>query len=147
MQLILTRDTDDGVCTLGTLWFAGQTWQTIERPWIPSLSGEPGGMPGRSCVPLGVYTLWTHDSESHPQTWALVNEGLGVTHYGPSNRTAVLIHPANTALELRGCIAPGRVRGTQAVYESRAAFADIKAVLPWIDGHTLTIQAISDGHA
>lgn len=133
MQLVITRDTDDGVCTLGRLYFAGVTLFTIERPWF-------NNTPGRSCIPLGTYSLVLHDSELHPKTFALENAVLGVTHWGPSLRTAVLIHPANVAQELRGCIAPGRSVGIQRVNESRLAFADLMAQVPWVDGHTIEIR-------
>lgn len=140
MKLILTRDVDDGTCTLGVLSLSDRRWQTIERPWIADPAGVPGGLQGRSCVPAGLYELVLHDSEAHPQTWALVNAKLGVTHFGPSQRTACLIHPANYASELRGCIAPGMARAPRAVVRSRDAFAELKLALPWTLGHTLLIR-------
>ena len=140
MNLVLERDTDDGTCSMGLLFLDEQRWYTIERPWIPDPSGAVGGQPGRSCVPLGVYQLVIHDSEAHPETWALVNPELGVTHFGPSQRSAVLIHPANHAYELRGCIAPGKQRLHQSVFQSRAAMRELQAALPWIEGHTLEIR-------
>ena len=138
MKLTLERDLDDGTCTLGVLSLNGKTWQTIERPWIAGLL--PGGLAGRSCVPVGHYELELHDSEAHPETWALVNPSLGVVHFPPGPRSACLIHPANYAHELRGCIAPGLVRATQAVFNSREAFAQLKTALPWRSGHTLEIK-------
>ena len=142
MNLLLIRDSDDGVCTLGTMTLSenGGSWQTIERPWIMDLSGKPGGLAGRSCVPPGTYDLMIHDSETHPETWALVNSSLGVTHWGPSQRSVVLIHPANVAAELRGCIAPGLIRGVRSVLRSRDAMVQLKAALPWVNGHTLEIR-------
>jgi hypothetical protein len=139
VNLILERDLDDGVCTLGRLFVDGNHWYTIERPWIPDPL-HVGGLAGRSCVPVGVYELVLHDSEAHPETWALVNAVLGVTHYGPSARSAVLIHPANHAYELRGCIAPGMELAHQSVLRSRQAFAQLKAALPWTIGHILEIR-------
>ena len=139
MNLLLTRDADDGTCTLGVLILQNYVWQTIERPWIPD-PAHIGGLQGRSCVPVGIYDLVIHDSEAHPETWALVNPALGVTHWGPSQCSAVLIHPANVAAELRGCIAPGLIRGPRAVLRSRDAFAQLKAALPWVNGHKLEIR-------
>jgi hypothetical protein len=144
MNLLLIRDSDDGVCTLGVLSLGPNLddphWQTIERPWIADLTGKLGGLAGRSCVPPGNYDLVIHDSEAHPETWALVNPVLGVRHFPPSERSAVLIHPANYAHELRGCIAPGLIRAPRSVLRSRDAFAQLKAVLPWRNGHTLEIR-------
>lgn len=127
--------------TYGVLTLAGQSWQTIERPWVNNTKGV-------SCVPVGTYRLEKHDSEAHPATWALVNPDLGVIHYPsaslPNARTACLIHPANLAMELRGCIAPGLTRGTlhgqPAVLSSKVAFAQIQGLLPWTDDHVLTVE-------
>jgi hypothetical protein len=52
----------------------------------------------------------------------------------------VLIHPANYASELRGCIAPGLIRGPQSMIRSRDALAQLKAALPWTNGHTIEIR-------
>lgn len=77
----------------------------IERPWKDNERYF-------SCVPAGMYTLvrhtWRAGSKRALQTWALVNETLGVYHY-PNNRASrdlILLHPANTSAELQGCIAP-----------------------------------------
>jgi len=140
VNLILIRDSDDGVCTMGVLTLDKLSLYTIERPWIADLTKKPGGLAGRSCVPVGTYDLVLHDSEAHPETWALVNPNLGVTHWGPSQRSAVLIHPANVVAELRGCIAPGLIRGVRQVQRSRDAMAKLKAMLPWVNGHTIDIM-------
>ncbi len=134
-------------CTLGLLFIEGLSLVTIERPWIPSAVGK-GGTKGVSCVPLGSYRLVPHDSEAHPRTWALVNEELDVIHYPdsrrPNARTAVLIHPANWAHELRGCIAPGTrtvldSEGRHMVAESRKAFGLIQQCASW-EEHELEIR-------
>lgn len=150
MNLILHREkqqppADD--CTLGLLFVGQLTLCTIERPWVPSENGV-GGTKGVSCVPLGKYRLERHNTEAHPNTWALVNEELGVAHFPGTNplmRTAVLIHPANFAHELRGCIAPGTrasvdEAGRHMVQESRKAMKMIQDMVPWTDDHTLEIR-------
>lgn len=153
MKLLLTRDFNADTCTLGKLFIASpaQDFQchTIERPWIP-MPGARGGLSGKSCVPRGIYKLERHNSEAHPNTWALVNSDLDVIHYEdrdrPYARCLVLIHPANYARELRGCIAPGMGRvingeGLHMVTNSRLAMLEIKRfVLPWDDSHTLEIR-------
>jgi len=126
---------------------------TMERPWIPAV-GAPCGTKGVSCVPAGTYRLVPHDSEAHPKTWALVNSALWVYHWDtdvplqqrPLARTLVLIHSANFAAELRGCIAPGKGRaidpsGRRMVTQSRIAMSQLQALLPWGDGieHLLEI--------
>jgi len=145
MNLFLTRDKDDGVCTLGTIRVAEQLFQTLERPWLP---GPIGGTPGRSCIPVGTYRLEKHDTEAHPRSFALVNEALGVYHYavpaGKQGRTACLIHVANQTIELRGCIALGMDRYDEAdtIGRSRLAINRFYAMLPWEDGtHIFSIQS------
>lgn len=152
MNLRLVRDYRTDLCTMGVLSFSTPAedfeCQTMERPWI-AMPGYKGGLSGKSCVPPGVYNLEPHNSEQHPQTWALVNPDLDVLHYEdplrPQFRALVLIHVANYARELRGCIAPGRTRtvdsqGTRMVASSRLAMLDIKRLLPWTNEHTLEIR-------
>ena len=77
----------------------------IERPWLLNQRHV-------SCVPAGGYTLEAHTykqgTKQELETWALVNEELGVYHY-PSPRASrdlILLHPANRSDQLQGCIAP-----------------------------------------
>jgi hypothetical protein len=146
MKLILARDTMAKTHTFGKLTAERETFQTIERPWIPS-ADHLGGTNLISCVPAGTYELVYHDSEMHPHSFALVNPLLGVWHL-PSEvpagggRSTVLLHPANRARELLGCIAIGMERqegGDPAVLRSRLAFEMFNARVPWALGHTLTI--------
>jgi hypothetical protein len=150
MKIQLLRDYRGDDCTLGKLHVTapGQDYvcDTIERPWI-AMPGSRGGLSGKSCVPEGLYTLELHNSEMHPNTFALVNHDLDVHHWEdpahPSWRALVLIHAANWARELRGCIAPGRrgvSAGVRAVFNSRLAMLEIKRLVPWTEGHTLEIR-------
>jgi hypothetical protein len=121
---------------------------TMERPWINTTTSR-GGLKGQSCVPPGMYKLERHNSEAHPHTWALVNSDLDVIHWEdkdrPNARCLVLIHAANYARELRGCIAPGLGKGmdaqfVQMVTSSKRAMIELKRLLPWDDSHTLEIR-------
>lgn len=58
-----------------------------------------------SCIPEGVYELVPHDSPKFGATYALIGEGVGL-YEGDAKRTGILIHKANWAYQLRGCIAP-----------------------------------------
>lgn len=89
--------------------------------------------PGKSCVMEGSYTLYPHQSPRFGQCYALEAETLGVTREGPSLRTHILIHKANRASELQGCLAPGVafgvVGGDWAVVNSAGAFDSLMAEL------------------
>ena len=152
MKLTLMRDLSSDRETQGRLSFStpGQDFEcfTIERPWVP-MPGSKGGLSGKSCVPRGLYRLEVHHSEAHPNTWALVNEDLDVIHYEdptrPQLRCLVLIHVANLARELRGCIAPGRIRtvdadGAKRVAQSKLAMLDIQRLVPHTNENTLEIK-------
>ncbi|UXI00432.1 DUF5675 family protein [Photobacterium sp. TY1-4] len=108
----------------------------VERPFL-------NNRPGKSCVPEGTYTLYPHKSQKFGECYALEGETLGVTRYGPSIRTHILIHKANRVSELQGCLAPGvdfgQVGNEWAVVNSTAAFNNLMAEL---GGETarLTIQ-------
>lgn len=147
MKLTLLRTYRGTDCTLGVLTMEGGSFQTIERPWVADPKYK-GGRKGVSCVPEGIYHLECHNSEAHPRTWALVNPELGVSHWpqdaAEGDRTAVLIHVANFASELRGCIAPGMsstvdpARGRM-VTKSRVAMEKIQELLNWSE-HELEIK-------
>jgi hypothetical protein len=152
MNLTLIRDYKGIDCSQGKLTLPGYGAETMERPWKPHPTA-PCGQKGVSCVPVGTYKLVRHNSENHPRTWALVNPDLWVYHWDEDvpvyqhdiARTLVLIHPANIASELRGCIAPGRARsvdatnGRRSIIQSRIAMADLQSMLSWDDSHTLEI--------
>ena len=152
MKLLLIRDYHGDDCTMAHLSLSTPaqdfTCHTIERPWIGSPLSR-GGLSGKSCVPPGKYRLECHSSEAHPKTWALVSSELDVIHYPdrerPNARCLVLIHVANRARELRGCIAPGmgtaiEADGTRMVTKSALAMLELKRLMPWTDEHTLEIR-------
>jgi uncharacterized protein DUF5675 len=157
VRLTLARDYADSVCTLGTLSLESGSrmppFQTIEPPWMP-VPAAPCGLKGRSCLPPGRYLLMRHDSELHPRTWALVAPELWVYHWDTSvpagqrgrARTLSLIHIANYAGELRGCIGIGKLRATDGlgrrmVQRSADAMRDLQDLLPWTDDHEINIYA------
>ena len=147
MNLIMIRDTSTPNETLYKLQVREQVFDAIGQP-------DNHDTPNASCIPLGVYQLVPHDTAAHPETWAMVNPELGVTHEPDDiipddckypHRFACLIHPANFARQLQGCFAPGMGRsmagGMWMVTDSRMAFGKIQAILePMTIGHTLTIQ-------
>lgn len=140
LELELHRDYRDAGCTLGTIDSFGRRLQTMERPWVPS-ADSVAGTKGVSCVAPGRYRLERHSSDAHQNVWALVNPSLDVYHFESEvprerrgkARTAVLIHSANWAEELRGCIAPGKERvrqgGVWMVQRSRDALNEFRNIL------------------
>lgn len=140
MDLELHRDYRDAGCTLGVIEAFGRRLQTMERAWVPTVESV-AGTKGVSCIAPGRYKLERHNSENHPNVWALVNKALDVYHFEHEvprerkgkARTAVLIHPANWAEELRGCIAPGKERMRQGqvwcVQRSRDAINELRNIM------------------
>lgn len=156
MNLILVRDAPRLDCQEGILSLNGAQYFTMERPWLQD-------QPNLSCVPVGTYELVPHTVINGVlaglQTYALSNPDLGVFPEPPEGyvgsnplRIAILIHPANWAFQLLGCIAPGKARGLlmspqtnslePAVLSSDNAFQEVLAALggPGQPGNTLVIQ-------
>jgi hypothetical protein len=79
---------------------------TVEREWNDNL-------PGKSCLPVGIYNLLPYSSEKYPNTYALENKGLQVWAYWSSEarRFACVFHSANLPQELEGCVSAGTRRG------------------------------------
>lgn len=141
IQLELLRDFADDSATVGVVSAPnGRRWQYIEPPWVP-VDGAPCGQENVSCVPAGLYRLVAHNTEAHPNVWALVNPDLWIYHEPgdvPADREALarvatLIHSANRPWELKGCGAPGKSRGKDSsgwyVADSRDALNEIRGVL------------------
>ena len=124
MKITLTRFcSHPDMGTFGKLNIDDMNFFTVERPWLDN-------KPMISCIPAGKYALEPHDSPKHPDTWALVNDSLRVSHYPfQDHRYAILIHPGNTMQDVQGCIAPGlklgSVKGKWAVLSSRDAYTSI----------------------
>lgn len=115
--------------TFGELSIPGGFWcKTVEPPW-KGRPGHPSGLPGRSCVPQGVYQGVWYDSPRYGATWALKNLDFGVAPEAGKDvrRSHIIIHAANTPSELKGCIGLGDKFGIVgyewAVLNSRATIA------------------------
>ena len=132
-EIVLHRFCQGEMGTFGKMVVGDKTLYTVERPW---LNNEPR----KSCVPRGTYTVTRHDSPKFGDCWIL--EGITVGHF-TGIRTHILIHAANKASELQGCIAPGLVLGALgndwAVLRSRDAMKHLDT-LP--DEWTLVITGV-----
>lgn len=143
MKLLLHRHILSETETQGVLTVGGSIFFTIEQPWKDNLKDH-------SCVPPGIYTLIPHNSPKHPDTWALSNPSLNVyaepiEGLPDTARTDCLIHPANWAFQLEGCIAPGMGKADSddgpMVTRSQEAFKLIQKLLGIGSvGHTLEIS-------
>lgn len=110
----------------------------VERPWL-------NNQPSKSCVPEGNYNLIPHESPKFGRCYALSADSLGVTIFGPSLRTHVLIHKANRVSELLGCLAPGtrfgELNNEWAVMNSTVAF---NALLNELNDEICTLAIYKD---
>ena len=94
---------------LGVIDYSGERFYTIERPWL-------GNTVRISCIPEGVYNMGWRESPKFGETWQVQDV---------QNRTYILIHTANYAKEVQGCIGLGMgLMGDRvAVSNSRKAVA------------------------
>lgn len=129
MKLTLERFAHHPVIgTFGILHVAGEQFYTVEQDW-------ENNEPYKSCVPEGEYYLFPHDSPKYGKCYIIENESLNVAKYKTTDvkRFGCLIHPANKASQLQGCIAPGLdlgiIDGVLAVTSSRKALAQIQDLL------------------
>lgn len=78
--------------TIGRMTYGEHWWWTIEREW-------KNNEPFESCIPNGVYPMVRVNSPRFgEQTWEIAEV---------PNRTHILIHIANTANNVEGCIGLG----------------------------------------
>lgn len=118
--LTLTRNSDDGYQTLGTLTGLPFAVRTLERPWL-------GNAHNVSCIPKGTY----HCSVSHLGTMNiqayLLESVIG--------RSGIFIHPGNYLKDTEGCILVGSAYadingdGYTDIINSRATFKLIMDVM------------------
>lgn len=89
---------------------------TIERPWINNEKMI-------SCIPEGSYTLRWHTSPTFGKVLAFSGNGVTIASTPTSKRSAILIHPANTIDDLKGCVGLGTTLG---FYRSKWAVLNSK---------------------
>jgi len=99
MELVLVRKEFREEATFGTMEVDGEVLFTLE----PGVDEDEF-----PAIPEGIYSLEKHVGTKHKNTFALINPLLGVVHWPtPGMRSAILLHAANFAHELNGCIALG----------------------------------------
>ena len=112
--------------TLGVIDYSGERFYTIERPWLDNTVRI-------SCIPEGVYNMGWRESPKFGETWQVQDV---------QNRTYILIHTANYAKEVQGCIGLGMgLMGDRvAVSSSRKAVAKFEELTRDVDWR-LNIQS------
>jgi len=143
MDVIITRTerTDGG--TRSRIDWLGESFHGLEPPWLDNV-------PFQSCIPTGLYTILPHDSPRHGECYAFFGGTVGLheDEKGYAERFACLIHPANYAAQLEGCLAPGlsagQHEGKPAVWYSRAALGKMQRQA---EGRSFLHCRIEWGHA
>jgi len=96
LMIVLIRNQDDGIQTLGDLYVYNGTnilfsCKTLELPW-------KGNSNNISCIPEGIYGLKKYSSQKHPKNYEIA---------GVPDRDYVLIHKGNYNTDIRGCVLIG----------------------------------------
>lgn len=131
----LTRWGSTPMGVFGELALGAQKWFTVERPWEQN-------KPSVSCIPAGTYPVKLGAFYS--------GDGVGGKPDYPAyeildvpDRACIKIHKANTALQVKGCIALGKALGTDgqrwAVRQSADAFREFMATAALLDPREITI--------
>lgn len=125
---IITISTGTNNGTIGQLFIDHKSFcKTIECEWKDNEKYI-------SCIPSGRYKLKPLQSPKYGLCYYLESrDDESVRLYGPAKRTSILIHPANKASQLQGCIGVGSLifvlDGKVAVYESKDTFYALRDVL------------------
>ena len=99
VRLLRTSTSKDG--TFGTLVGMDFDFYSLELPWLDA-NGDGLGDPQKSCITPGTYECAWRTSPKYGPCFEVT---------GVEGRSHILIHPANWASQLLGCIALGKGRG------------------------------------
>jgi len=136
MNMKITRYNTGDKGTFGELIIDGKKkYYTVEKP-------DAGNVPYISSIPAGKYTMIPHYSPSRGDLLCLVNKDLGVTHYKddiPNNRFAILIHVANYASDVEGCIGLGTGKTDTMVTNSKKAIKSFYDIVSPYEEHSIEI--------
>ena len=125
-MVVLERFAYSPMGVFGKLTYDDFTCYTVERPWENNL-------PRVSCIPTGNYTLKWYDSPKFGRTLAVEGGTVSLFPSRRHQRSAILIHPANTMDDLLGCIGLGYILGFYknkwAVLNSKKATDDFLSII------------------
>lgn len=128
-QFYLSRYEGTPEHTRGILQVAGGGFecQTIEPPW-------KNNRPFESCIPAGNYICLPYTGDRWGPVYAMIGGVVGLDKE-KDTRWACLIHPANYAHQLEGCIAlgnkTGQKNGHAAVWNSKDTLSSLKNFLQY----------------
>jgi hypothetical protein len=138
-MITINRYTDYGDYekeTFGVLTFGDFTCYTVERPWLDNA-------PFVSCIPNGEYYIHSYDSPRFGSTVIIYGGTVSPYSQPEFERSGILIHTANTADELQGCIGLGdsfgEVNGKHAVMNSRRTVNSFLELINTNEIYNLTI--------
>ena len=132
-QLALVRDVYTEFSTMGELSINGN-WEcfTIECP-KESYEGS------HVCIPCGTFEIELVDSPKHGPNTPQLKDVPG--------RTFIQVHSSNYSIDpstkkvyLLGCIAPGNLKESNVVYNSKVAMAAIMQKIDWTKKVQITIS-------
>lgn len=132
LKLRLERFCYSPLGTFGHLYLPGLSLFTVERPW-------EGNRPFVSCIPVGRYPLLST---------TFFRKGYRTVEIGSvPGRDRILVHVANVAEEVEGCVGVGRALGslerTWAVTRSQEAFDLFRTTVEKAVG--LNLAGLPDG--
>jgi len=116
--------------TFGKIYVGSKRWDTLERPWA-------NNAPNVSCIPEGTYLLRRDETGKHRY--------LRIPDEDVAPRSAIEVHPANTVLDLQGCIAVGVLVAESQIKnpllaKSKASCRELLDELGGGRSHVLTIR-------
>ena len=113
MKVDLYRAVDTAGATFGSLFLSTTPiCLTLELPWKCNRRNV-------SCIQAGEYDCIPFFHNKWGRCWHV---------RGVPNRSEIVIHPANRASELKGCIAPGTFYWEDGVGSSRSAIKKLEVV-------------------
>lgn len=121
MKLLLERDAPGITCIIGHLSIDGESFcATIERLWADNKQNE-------SCIPAGEYALLltVSDRARRGELWTPDQRCRLPELLGVPNRSAIRMHAANTAQDVKGCIGVGTWLGGETLFKSRASLGSL----------------------
>mgnify|MGYP003131918448 CR=1 FL=1 len=118
-EIVLERFCYHPNATLGVIKLDGETFYSVERPWLDNQVSV-------SCIPTGTYETGWRESPRFGETWHIKDV---------PDRTYILIHVANFARDVEGCIGLGMglMGDTVAVSESKKAVARFEELTKGVD--------------